>query len=300
MSERFVVVGLGEILWDLLPDGKKLGGAPANFAHSVALLGDESTITSRIGADELGNEIVAKLSEVALSSDNLQRDPKYPTGTVKVRLDDQGQASYAIVESVAWDFLEWTSDWHDLARRADAVCFGSLAQRSSQSRSTVRNFLNAMRPETVRVFDVNLRQSFYSAELLRESMKLANIAKLNHDELPVVANMLGIRGEKETTAAQALCQACELNLVCVTRGAHGSLLVSPSKSEQHPGFKVEVADTVGAGDAFTAGLIHEYLRGASFAKINDTANRMGAWVSTQIGGMPNPAGNLQRILGSFA
>ncbi len=290
-----LIVGLGEILWDFLPTGRQLGGAPANFAYAAGLLGNNATIASRIGADELGNEIVAKLS-ATLSTENLQRDSTHPTGTVKVSLDHHGKPDFKMVEPVAWDFLEWTESLNNLAHHADAVCFGTLAQRSPQSRETIHKFLPATRPQSARVFDVNLRQSFYSAEVIHESLKLANIVKLNHEELPIVAKMFEIEHDNEESAAQKLRDAFNLNLVCVTRGDSGSLLVSDSESDEHPGFKVQVADTVGAGDAFTAGLVHQYLTNASLQQMNDLANRMGAWVSTQSGAMPVPSGNLKTIL----
>ena len=290
------IVGLGELLWDFLPSGKQLGGAPANFAHSAALLGNQSTIASRIGTDSLGDEAISILAEASLSTTDLQRDAERPTGSVKVALDKTGQPQYAITESVAWDFLQWTPAWRTLAQHTDAVCFGSLAQRSSQSRQTIRNFLRAMRPETARVFDVNLRQSFYSEEVIRESMALANIVKLNDQELPIVAKLLNLRVEDEESLALSVRRAFSLDLICVTRGERGSLLMTVNESQQHAGFKVRVADTVGAGDAFTAGLIHQYLKNTSLREMNDLANRMGAWVSTQNGAMPRPATKLENIL----
>ncbi len=290
-----LIVGLGEILWDFLPAGRQLGGAPANFAHAAALLGNNATIASRIGADELGDDIVAKLA-ATLSTENLQRDPTHPTGTVNVSLDHNGKPNFEIVEPVAWDFLEWTESLNILAHHADAVCFGSLAQRSPQSRESIRKFLRATHPQTARVFDVNLRQSFYSKEVIHESLKLANIVRLNHEELPIVAKMFEIEFENEASAARKLRDAFNLNLVCVTRGDSGSLLVSDSESNEHPGFKVQVADTVGAGDAFTAGMVHQYLNNASLQQMNDLANRMGAWVSTQSGAMPVPSRTLKTIL----
>ncbi len=288
-----VIVGLGEILWDFLPSGRQLGGAPANFTHAAALLGNEGIIASRIGADNLGDELISTLT---VSTEHLQRDSTHPTGTVKVSLDSSGKPNFEIVEPVAWDFLEWTESLRNLAQRADAVCFGSLAQRSSQSRETIRKFLRSMRPGSLRVFDVNLRQSFYSKEVIHESLRLANIVKLNHEELPIVAKLLEIEYDNAESAAHKLRDTYNLDLVCVTRGDSGNLLVSESESDEHPGFKVQVADTVGAGDAFTAGLVHQYLRRASLQQMNDLANRMGAWVSTQRGAMPVPSRNLKYIL----
>jgi len=296
MDSQPVIVGLGEVLWDFLPTGRQLGGAPANFAHAAALLRNEATIASRIGTDRLGDEVIPKLAGASLSTENLQRDSMHPTGTVNVRLDQNGKAHFEIVESVSWDFLEWTDNWRVLAHRADAVCFGTLAQRSLQSRETIGKFLRATRPQSARVFDVNLRQSFYSAEVIHDSLKLANIVKLNHEELPTVAKLLEMKYDNQESAARKLWDAYKLDLVCVTRGESGSLLVNEFESDEHPGFKVQVADTVGAGDAFTAGLVHQYLRGASLQRMNDRANRMGAWVSTQSGAMPLPYRNLTNIL----
>jgi fructokinase len=287
MNQRAqIVVGLGEILWDFLPNGRQLGGAPANFAYIASVLGCESAVASRIGADELGREAIAKLSALGVSSSYVQTDPLRPTGRVLVEVHQQGQPKFEIVESVAWDFLEWSDRWQKLAQIADAVCFGSLAQRSPQSRNTIRNFLRETRQESTRVFDVNLRQSFYSAEVISESLKMASIVKFNHEELPVIANLLGIESANDELAARELLVAYGLELVCITRGANGSLLVNRAKSHEHSGIVVQVADTVGAGDAFTAGLVHGYLQGASLQAMNDLANRMGAWVSSQPGAMP--------------
>jgi fructokinase len=287
MNQRApIVVGLGEILWDFLPSGRQLGGAPANFAYIASVLGCESVVASRIGSDDLGREAIAKLTALGVASDRVQEDPLHPTGRVLVEVDHTGQPKFEIVESVAWDFLEWSDNWQKLAQVADAVCFGSLAQRSSQSRNTIRQFLRATRPDSISIFDVNLRQSFYSAEVISESLKLASIAKFNHDELPIIANLLGIESAKEQVTARKLLDGYGLDLVCITRGARGSLLVNRIECHEHRGIGVQVADTVGAGDAFTAGLVHGFLQGASLEAMSDLANRMGAWVSSQPGAMP--------------
>ena len=280
------MVGLGEILWDFLPSGRQLGGAPANFAYIASVFGCESVVASRIGADELGREAIARLSAFGVSSSYLQEDSVHPTGRVLVEVDHKGQPKFEIVESVAWDFLEWSDSWQKLAQVADAVCFGSLAQRSPQSQNTIRKFLRETRPESTRVFDVNLRRSFYSAEVISESLKMASIAKFNHDELPIVASLLGLESANEELAARKILLAYALELVSITRGANGSLLVSRAESSDHSGIVVQVADAVGAGDAFTAGLVHGFLQGASLQEMNDLANRMGAWVSSQPGAMP--------------
>ncbi len=296
MSKRHIIVGLGELLWDLFPAGKQLGGAPANFAYITSLLGDKGMPASRLGQDSLGADATRRLGELGLATEFIQKDTAHPTGTVKVEVDPAGQPRFEIAESVAWDFLEWTPQWQKLAQQADAVCFGSLAQRSEESRATIRKFLQALRKSAVRVFDVNLRQNFYSVEVLAESMKLATIVKLNHEELPEIMRLfeLETRGE-EASVRQLLSH--EVKLVCVTRGSGGSLLVSAEERSEHPGFKVKIADTVGAGDAFTAALVHGCLRGTSLAQINEIANRVGAWVASQPGATPAPkAGSLARSL----
>jgi len=280
------VVGLGEVLWDILPERTCLGGAPANFAYIATLLGDQGIVASRVGVDARGVEALRCLKELGLIIGHVQTDREHPTGTVNVELNEQGQARFEIAQEVAWDFLEWTPNWRQLAGDADAVCFGSLAQRSEKSRATIRSFLSAMEPRAVKVFDVNLRQSYYSQKILAESMKLADIVKLNDEELPKIMSLSGFPQENEELSARRLAQAYDLRLVCVTRGGQGSLLVRGDEASVHPGFRVKVADTVGSGDAFTAGLVHEYLRGASLGGMNETANRVGAWVASEVGAMP--------------
>jgi fructokinase len=287
-AKNHVVVGLGEVLWDLLPGGKQLGGAPTNFAYITKLLGDNGVVASRVGADDLGREARQALEKLGLPAANLQLDLAHPTGTVKVQLDAAGQPKFEISENVAWDFLAWTAEWNALASEADAICFGSLAQRSPVSHKTIREFVKAARPSATRIFDVNLRQAFFCAEVLVESLKRADIMKLNDDELPRVMALLGIAHRNEESSAESLLRTFSLKLVCVTRGANGSLLVNNSGRHHHPGYPIKVADTIGAGDAFTAALVHQYLRGASLAAMNDAANRVGSWVASQIGGTPTP------------
>jgi fructokinase len=283
----FLVVGLGEILWDLFPEGKILGGAPANFAYHARVLGDEGIPASRIGSDELGREIRLRLAELGVPDGQVQSDPTRPTGTVQVELDARGVPSFTITPEVAWDYLEWNESLAALAGKADAVCFGSLAQRSPQSRMTIRRFLSAMRRQALRVFDVNLRQSWYSEEVLRESLAACSILKLNDGELPVVLRTLGLAEPREPAqGCRLLRERFALELVCLTLGEKGSLLVGEGGENRQPGFRVQVADTVGSGDAFTAALCHHRLRDASLQRIGQAANRYGAWVASQAGATP--------------
>jgi fructokinase len=289
-TPRPIVVGLGELLWDLFPSGKQLGGAPANFAYITALLGDSGIVASRVGDDRLGQEALWHLKSCGLDVNRVQRDLSHPTGTVKVAVDSKGQPEYQITENVAWDFLEFSEDWISLARSAHAVCFGSLAQRNSVSRSTIRAFLSALPSFAIGIFDVNLRQSFFSPEVLRDSLRHAKVLKLNHQEFPRFLDLLQcpLRDSQrsDVSAARWLCREFSLRLVCITRGASGSALVTADSQHEHPGFSVKVADTVGAGDAFTAVLVHHALRGSSLAMMNTAANRMGAWVASQEGATP--------------
>jgi fructokinase len=301
LSKRHIVVGLGELLWDLLPAGKQLGGAPANFAYITSLLGDDGIPASRLGRDALGAEAIRRLGELAISTEFIQKDADHPTGTVKVDVDRTGQPHFEISEPVAWDFLDWTPQWQTLAQQAHAVCFGSLAQRSERTRSTIRRFLLASQRSAVRVFDVNLRQDFYTVEILAESMRLATIVKLNHEELPKIMRLFELENRGEEGSARNLLSLYDLRLVCITRGNGGSLLISPDQCSEHPGFRVKVADTVGAGDAFTAALVHEYLRGTPLTQINETANRVGAWVASESGATPAlEAGGLAQALAQIA
>lgn len=290
-----VIVGLGELLWDLLPEGERLGGAPANFTVMASRLGNRGVIASRLGSyghgpDDLGTEAFSVLSRFPVDTRLIQQDEAHPTSTVTVEFSN-GEPHYVIHEQVAWDFLAWTPEWQALAGQADAVCFGSLAQRSPATRETIRQFLAATRPECVRVFDVNLRAPFFSAEIVAGSLEHATIFKLNESEVPQVLAMLGgnAPGTEEAAlreAAQWLLERYPMKLVAITLGGEGSLLVSREGSHRRQGIRGTVADTVGAGDAFTAAMVDAYLRGASLARMNEAGNRWGGWVASQRGAMP--------------
>lgn len=289
--KRQLVVGLGELLWDLLPTGRQLGGAPANFALMSARLGNHAAVLSRIGRDEQGRDAVAVLKAFPIDLGHLQVDAEHPTGTVTVELHD-GQPSYRIAEPVAWDFFDFTPEWQQLAARADAVCFGSLAQRSAMSRQTIQSFLAATTSKCVRVFDVNLRQHYFSAEVLEESIELATILKMNDGEVPIVMHLLDLDRDESITGSAGLIKAAEilikefsLQLVCITRGGEGSVLATRDEVHIHKGIATQVADTVGAGDAFTAALTHYFLEGAPLEVLNEAGNRWGSWVASQHGAM---------------
>lgn len=285
----YTVVGLGELIWDMLPAGRRLGGAPTNFAYVAALLGDAAVSASRVGADALGREAVERLARAGVSTGYVQVDASHPTGTVGVRVGPDGEARYTVNQNSAWDHLEWTPAWEELAARADAVCFGTLGQREPRARRCILRFLAATRPAALRVFDVNLRHSFFDAEMLSASLAHADVVKLSEAELPLMSAMLGTGdGAGERDAARTLLGAYGLRLVAVTRGARGSLLVSADgQAVEHDGFRVNVADTVGAGDAFAAALVHKLLRGAALEEAGEAANRTGAWIATQTGATPD-------------
>ena len=301
MSERPLMVGLGELLWDLLPSGKRLGGAPANFAYMATMLGDEGIVASRVGSDELGHEARNVMREHGLSSTYVQIDDQHDTGTAGVLLDSGGQPKFAIKEPVAWDFLEWTPAWEELSGRADVVCYGSLAQRSAVSANSIESFLRNLPKAALCICDANLREPFYSMDVLTRSFRHANIVKVNNDELQRISAMMKMGAQDDEAIARTLMSEFDLKLVCITRGKRGSLLVSQNNTADHAGFDVKVADAVGAGDAFTACLAHYFILGKTLEEISERANRFGSWVATQVGATPLiHAAQLQAILGESA
>lgn len=280
-----VVVGIGEVLWDIYADGARLGGAPANFACHAAAQGVESWIVSAVGVDELGERAAEDLRALGVRAD-IVRDRGHPTGRVNVAVDAAGRPTFEIAPDAAWDHIPWTANLESLANRADAVCFGTLAQRSPVSRETISRFLRVARPSALRMFDVNLRQSYYDPATIERSLELASGLKLNEDELPTVASACGIRAANTTATLRALAQRFELRIVAVTRGAEGATLVAGDAESVEPAPPVTVVDTVGAGDAFTATLVCGVLAGASLAEINRHANAVAAYVCSQAGAMP--------------
>lgn len=302
-SGQQIVVGLGELLWDLLPEGQRLGGAPANFAVMAGRLGDRAVVASRVGQDVFGEQARETLDLLPVELRWLQTDQEFPTGTVTVALE-QGEPTYAIHEPVAWDALALTPEWRDLAREADAVCFGTLAQRSAASRETILGFLRETRPDCVRIFDVNLRPPYWTGEVLQDSLGQATIVKLNAAELPQVLRDTGVcpyapvsQEEQDVLrGAKDLLERYPAELVCVTLGGRGSLLVTRREHHRHPGVATAVRDTVGAGDAFTAALVHSYLEGAPLAVLNEAGNRWGSWMASQSGAMPPVPAEMLEVL----
>jgi fructokinase len=279
------VAGLGETLWDIFPDGAVWGGAPANVACHAAGLGAESFMVSSVGCDELGERGIAALESHGIDCRHVQRDPRHPTGTVTVSLGPAGDASYVFASDTAWDHLAWEPSLGDLAARASAVCFGTLGQRAEESRRMIRRFLTAA-GKAVRVFDVNLRQAFYSPELIRESLDLANVLKLNDDELPVVAAACGVSADDPVAVVRELAERHGLRLVALTRGAAGSLLVADGVVSTRPAEARTIVDTVGAGDAFTAAVVMGLLGGRPLETMHDHAARLAAFVCGHRGATP--------------
>jgi fructokinase len=303
MREPHLILGIGELLWDILPDGMRLGGAPANFAVMAGRLGNHTGILSRVGRDDLGRQAIDRLGAILdpmpVETSFLQVDPPHETGRVTVSFAD-GEPHYTIHEPAAWDFLELTDEWIQLAARADAICFGSLAQRNEQARQTIQALAAEASARCIRVFDVNLRAPFYSAEVVEESLELATVVKMNDAETPLVLDLLGLGIEEAPVTGQTLstpeylraaaerllAEFPSLQLVAATRGSRGSLLATREEWDEHPGFPVKVADGIGAGDAFTAAITHYMLRGADLATLNEAGNRWGGWMASQSGAMP--------------
>lgn len=281
-----LVIGMGEALWDVLPDGRKIGGAPANFAYHVSQFGLPSCVVSAVGDDELGKETLQNLTSKGLNL-VIPQIP-YPTGTVQVTLDGNGIPAYDIKEGVAWDNIPFTSELEEIARNTRAVCFGSLAQRSIVSRETIHKFLDAMPndSEHLKIFDINLRQSFYSEEVIRESLKRCNILKINDEELVTIGRLFGYPGLDLKNKCWLLIGKYKLNMLILTCGVNGSYVFTPGGSSFIDTPKVEVADTVGAGDSFTGAFTASLLMGKSVHEAHSMAVKISAFVCSKKGAMP--------------
>ena len=285
MEKRYVI-GLGEALWDVLPEGKKLGGAPANFAyHAGQFLGQANTMAiSALGEDKLAEETIAALEEHGLQY-TMPRVP-YPTGTVQVQLDEQGIPTYDIRENVAWDNIPFTPEIEAIARNCRAVCFGSLAQRNVVSRENIHRFLDATPEDCVKIFDINLRQNFYTKEVIQESMRRCNILKINDKELVIIGRMFGYPGLDIENKCWLILGKYDLDMLVLTCGTNGSYVFTPGQMSFQETPKVEVADTVGAGDSFTGSFCAAILNGKPVAEAHKLAVKVSAFVCTQNGAMP--------------
>ena len=297
------VVGVGEVLWDLLLTGPQLGGAPANFAYHAHALGAQAEVITRVGSDDYGREIIRRFLEMGLPETAIQIDETVPTGTAKVVLSGDGLAHFTIQENVAWDYIAVAPEALVAASEAHAICFGSLAQRCETSCRTIRHLVAATPADALRVFDINLRQQFYSRGVIEESFKLANVLKLNDDELPALAAVFSLAGSTENQI-ERLAQMFGLRVVALTRGANGSLLYQEveelgqlcgggAEPRRHTRWSdcqsrpVKVVDTVGAGDSFTAALVLGLLKKMDLDEINTIANEVARYVCSQPGATPS-------------
>src|SRR5512133_717307 len=279
------VIGIGEVLWDLLPSGSQLGGAPANFAYHARALGAAARVISRVGNDPLGREVRARFETQEIDCGALQVDNGAPTGAVTVTLSASGVPAYTIHENVAWDRLIVTPEALSAVREADAICFGSLAQRSEPSRTSIQRLVAATPAESLRVFDVNLRQGYYSLEIIEQSLRLANVLKLNDAELPVIAALFNVTGSPQKQLEQ-LAQKFRLRLIALTRGPAGSLLFQNGGWSDCPSVPICIVDTVGAGDAFTAALVMGLLQKVELNEINQLAGEVARHVCSCAGATP--------------
>lgn len=281
-----IVVGLGEALWDVLPEGKKIGGAPANFAYHAAQFGLDSRVVSAVGSDKLGDEILENFAGKQLNT--LIETVPYPTGTVIVMLDEHGVPCYDIKENVAWDNIPFTPELEKLAGQTQAVCFGSLAQRNVVSRETINRFLDTMPDEDgrLKIFDVNLRQDFYTNDILCQSFSKCNVLKINDEELVTVSRLFGYPGIDLRDKCWILIAKYNLKMLILTCGINGSYVFTPGKVSFVETPLVEVADTVGAGDSFTGAFCAAILNGASIPEAHQLAVDVSAYVCTQNGAMP--------------
>jgi fructokinase len=286
MSPPLNVIGLGEVLWDVLPEGKKLGGAPCNFVYHCLQQGAQGTIISAVGNDHYGKEILELLNAKGLSPDHIQIN-EHPTGTVDVSLNDDGIPEYTIHENVAWDFIRYHENIQQKVFEADIICFGTLAQRNYVSRITLEKILKTCKSGTLLVYDINLRQHYYNHAIIQNSLQLCNVLKMNEEELSVVYETQEITAEGDEEKVFQLMKRFNLKLVALTKGINGSLLLSPSDRSYLPTPLVKVKDTVGAGDAFTAVMSLGFANGNGLREIHQKAVEISAFVCTRDGAMPD-------------
>lgn len=294
MDTTTSVIGLGEILWDLFPEGARFGGAPANLVCHAAEMGATSSMIGAVGDDELGTRALQELRTRGIDVSGVEVIPGKPTGTVPVTLDAQGKPTFEIVRDVAWDELSWSERLAERARQARFVCFGTLGQRGARTRATIRQFLKSEPKSARRLLDINLRPPYFDDRLIAESLELATLLKLNDDELPIVGRAAGIAGSGEAIL-EGLLQKYRFELVALTRGSHGSLLLtSAGGRSDHPGLPTTVRDTVGAGDAFAATLAVGLQRGVPLDELNAWANEVARYVCTQPGATPRLPADVAR------
>lgn len=279
-----LVVGLGEVLWDMLPEGRKIGGAPVNFAYHAGQFGIDTMAVSAIGNDKLGEDTIAEMNGKHLN--HIFPSVPYSTGSVQVKLDEKGVPAYDIKENVAWDNIPFTNEIESVARNCQAVCFGSLAQRNTVSRNTIRKFIESTPSGCIRIFDINLRQNFYTSNVIHDSLELCNILKINDEEIMLVSRMFNYDSSNIENVCRTIMEDFSLEMVILTCGTKGSYIFTKGGVSFMPTPKVNVADTVGAGDSFTGSFCAAILRGLPVAEAHKKAVEVSAYVCTQNGAMP--------------
>lgn len=279
------IAGIGELLWDVLPDAEQLGGAPINFAYHVSALGAEAVAISTIGSDNRGEKALKELQNRGVNTSYISVLDQFDTGYVTARVDGKGVATYAFPDDVAWDHLAINPAAQQCAAKLKAICFGTLAQRSESSRSSIQQYLGTTSEKTLKVYDLNLRQNFYNREIIENSLKMCTVLKLNDDELTVISSLFLLTGS-EHEQMEALRKHFDLELVILTKGSNGSILIERGEISRHSGLAAEVVDTIGAGDSFTAAVVIGLLSKKTLDEINEKANRLAAYVCSQPGAMP--------------
>lgn len=281
---RLKAAGVGELLWDVLPDVEKLGGAPINFAYHFNGCGGEGIAISTIGTDMRGDMALHVLENHGVQTEGISRTGRFPTGYVNAGIDEHGVASYSFPDDVAWDHLEINAFAQEAASALNCVCFGTLAQRGKSTRETIHRYLTRCPADAIKIYDINLRQEFYNRDIIEQSLKLCNMLKLNDDELLLLSQMFDLDGE-DSDKMSSLLHHFKLKLVILTRGNAGSCLLTSDRSSEHPGISTEVVDTIGAGDSFTAAVAYGMLSGEELDKINAVANNVAAFVCSRPGAM---------------